>query len=450
MPGSSSLLREHARSIWDAAVAAARPQDLVRAACSDPSLPLLAEVRRARRILVVGAGKAGAAMSVGIEEALPDCLARIEGIVNVPALPEGTGVTPPPPRKVRLHVARPAGTNQPTAEGVTGARQILELVAHAGPEDVCLCLISGGGSALLPAPAEGLTLEDKQQVTRLLHACGATINEMNAVRKHLSAVKGGRLAQAFTGRALFSLIISDVIGDPLDVIASGPTAADPTTFADALAVLRKYHLEAKVPAAVLRHLERGAAGELPETLKVLPGNVHNYVIGNNARSLAAAGARAAELGYPVLNLGSFIEGETRQVAVALAGIVRSVRADGRPAPAPLCLLSGGETTVTLTEGHGLGGRNQEFVLAAALKLGAEGLRDVVVLSGGTDGEDGPTDAAGAVADAETWRRAGERGLDPATFLDRNDAYHFFEATGDLIRTGLTQTNVMDVRVILIA
>jgi hydroxypyruvate reductase/glycerate 2-kinase len=301
----------------------------------------------------------------------------------------------------------------------------------------------------LPAPVEGVSLEDKQQVTKLLHACGATINEMNCVRKHLSQCKGGRLAQAFHGRALLSLIISDVIGDPLDVIASGPTAADPTTFADAVGVLRHYQLIDRVPVAVWRHLEAGTAGRIPETLKALPANVHNYIIGNNARSLTAAQARAEELGYRVLNLGSFIEGETRHVATAMAGIVRSICSHRRPSAPPLCLLSGGETTVTLNEQHGLGGRNQEFVLAAAQKLGGEGLRNVVVLSGGTDGEDGPTDAAGAVADQETWRKAATLGLSAGEYLDRNDAYHFFEATGDLLKTGLTQTNVMDVRVILI-
>jgi hydroxypyruvate reductase/glycerate 2-kinase len=446
---SLDRLRTHARAVWDSAVAAVRPQLLVRAALTDRELPLGAALYRARRILVVGAGKAAAAMSAGVEETLADSLDRVEGIVNIPAPSPSATSSLPQPARIRLHVARPAGTNQPTSEGVAGARQILDLVSHAGPDDVCLCLISGGGSALLPAPAEGLTLEDKQAVTLLLHACGATINEMNCVRKHLSAVKGGRLAQAFTGRALFSLIISDVIGDPLDVIASGPTAADPTTFADALAVLHKYHLEARAPAAVRRHLERGAAGELPETLKALPANVHNCIIGNNARALAAAQARARELGYPVLNLGSFLEGETRHVAVALAGIVRSIRADRLPLAPPCCLLAGGETTVTLAKDHGQGGRNQEFVLAAAAKLGEEGLADTVILSGGTDGEDGPTDAAGAVADARTLRRAAERGLSPPAFLERNDAYHFFAATGDLLRTGLTQTNVMDVRVILV-
>ncbi len=453
-------LRTHARAIWQAAVDAARPQDLLRAALADPALPLHSAIASARRILVVGAGKAGAAMSAGVEEALAEHLDRALGLVNVPASPEDketrrqgdkeTEAAPPLSlSRIRLHAARPAGTNQPTAEGVAGTRRILDLVAGAGPDDIALCLISGGGSALLPAPADGLTLADKQQVTQLLHACGATINEMNAVRKHLSRSKGGRLAQAFSGRALFSLIISDVIGDPLDVIASGPTAADPTTFADALAVLAKYHLSARVPPAVLQHLEQGRAGQVPETLKALPAHVHNYVIGNNAKSLAAAQARAEALGYRVLNLGSYIEGETRHVATAFAGIVRSIRAQGQPLPPPVCLLSGGETTVTLVDNHGRGGRNQEFVLAAAVQLGPEGLGNVVVLSGGTDGEDGPTDAAGAVADAETLHQAASRGLAPAAFLARNDAYSFFAATGDLVQTGLTQTNVMDVRVILI-
>jgi glycerate 2-kinase len=313
-----------------------------------------------------------------------------------------------------------------------------------------VCLLSGGGSALLPAPAEGVALADKQQVTRLLHACGATINELNAVRKHLSRIKGGQLARGFAGRHLYSLIISDVIGDPLDVIASGPTAADPTTFADALGVLAKYELTARVPPAVREHLERGAAGRVAETLKQLPPNVTNAVIGNNASSLAAAQATAEALGYRVLNVGSNIEGETRQVALAFAGMVRGIREHRLPLPPPVCVLSGGETTVTLAENHGRGGRNQEFVLAILHKLAREGMRDVVTLSGGTDGEDGPTDAAGAVADADTLARAERRGLDPAEFLARNDSYSFFDATGDLLKTGLTQTNVMDVRVILIA
>jgi glycerate 2-kinase len=431
--------RQHARSIWQAAVEAARPEVLLGGALAG----LHSELSAAPRILVVGAGKAGAAMSAAVESALPDLLPRIEGIVNVPA------ELVRPLQSIRLHAARPAGTNQPTAEGVAGTRQILDLVSHAGPQDVAMCLISGGGSALMPAPVADVSLDDKQEVTRLLHACGATINEMNCVRKHLSAVKGGRLAQAFTGRALRSLIISDVIGDPLDVIASGPTAADPTTFADALALLDMYQLGRKVPLSVRLHLEKGAAGGTPETLKRLPGQVRNHVIGNNRLSLQAARVAAERLGYRVLNLGSFIEGETRQVAVALAGIVRSIRADGVPVSPPVCLVSGGETTVTLAAHHGRGGRNQEFVLAALHKLGSEGLRGTVILSGGTDGEDGPTDAAGAIADESTWHKAAGLNMKPATYLGRSDAYAFFEATGDLLKTGLTQTNVMDVRVLLV-
>jgi hydroxypyruvate reductase/glycerate 2-kinase len=442
--GSTSSLRQHARAIWDTAVAAANPEVLVRATLTDPAPPLRDALASAERILVVGAGKAGAAMAAGAEGALLGLLDRVTGVINVPA--EAVR----PLQAIRLHAARPGGTNLPTLEGVAGAEEMLDRLSHAGPNDVALCLLSGGGSALLPAPAEGVSLVGKHQVTRLLHACGATINEMNCVRKHLSAVKGGRLAQAFTGKALFSLIISDVVGDPLDVIASGPSAADPTTFAEACAVLEKYHLAPQVPVGVLEHLKEGVAGRIPETLKALPANVHNIILGNNARSLAAAAREAERFGYRVVNLGSFIEGETRHVAAVFADLVRGIRADSTPVAPPMCLLSGGETTVTLGDGHGLGGRNQEFVLAAALKLGADGLHDVAILSGGTDGEDGPTDAAGAVADDLTLRNAARLGLEPAAFLDRHDAYPFFAATGDLLRTGLTGTNVMDVRVMLLA
>jgi hydroxypyruvate reductase/glycerate 2-kinase len=382
-------------------------------------------------------------MSAGVEAALPDLLPRIEGIVNVPA------ELVRPLRAIRLHAARPAGSNQPTAEGVAGTRQILDLVSHAGPEDIALCVLSGGGSALMPAPVDGVSLEDKQKVTEQLHACGATINEMNCIRKHVSAVKGGRLAQAFTGLVLHSHIISDVIGDPLDVIASGPTAADPTTFANALSILDAYHLREKAPTAIWNHLERGAAGEFPETLKTLPGHIHNQIVANNQRSLEAAQAEAQRRGYRVVNLGSFIQGETKTVASSQAEIVRRTHADASASSFPVCLLSGGETTVTLAAGHGRGGRNQEFVLAVLVELGREGMRDTLVLSGGTDGEDGPTDAAGAMADETTWRKADMGNLQPTAFLAHNDAYSFFKAIGDLLRTGLTQTNVMDVRVILL-
>jgi hydroxypyruvate reductase/glycerate 2-kinase len=440
---SPSPDRDQARAIWQAAVAAARPYDLIRLALADPALGLRPLVQSAQRIIVVGAGKASGAMSAALEDTLGSDLGRLGGLVNVP----DTCVLPL--RRIQLHAARPAASNEPTAAGVAGARRILDLVGSAGPDDLVLCLLSGGGSALLPLPVSGVTLEDKQKVTGLLHACGATINEMNAVRKHLSGIKGGRLAEHFRGRALVGLIISDVIGDPLDVIASGPTAPDPTTFGDALAVFDKYQLSMRVPPAVLAYLRQGAAGRLPETPKTLPASVANHIIGNNVKSLAAARARAEEMGYRVLNLGSYIEGETQSVGVAMAGIVGDVREQGQPVAPPVCVLSGGETTVTLTPDHGLGGRNQEFVLAVTAKLGREGMENVVVLSGGTDGEDGPTDAAGAVADRDTLPKAAALGLGPAGFLARHDAYHFFEATGDLLKTGLTQTNVMDVRVIMV-
>jgi hydroxypyruvate reductase/glycerate 2-kinase len=386
---------------------------------------------------------------MAVEESLSDVLDRIEGLVNVPAAPDGDACGAAPLQKIRLHAARPAATNQPTAEGVSGAEQMMQLVSGASSEDVVLCLFSGGGSALLPLPVEGVTLADKQQVTKLLHACGATINEMNAVRKHLSRIKGGRLAQACQAQSLFSLIISDVIGDPLDVIASGPTAPDPTTFADALAVLDRYNLLNQVAPSVFQCLQRGQRGDVPESPKALPDTVHNVIIGNNQRALRAAQATAKQLGYRVLNLGSCLEGETREVGVVLAGLVRSIHQDGWPLVPPVCVLSGGETTVTLTKDHGRGGRNQELVLALAHKLGVTGMAGIAVLSGGTDGEDGPTDAAGAVADVETLQRAAQLGLNAADFLKRNDAYAFFERTGGLIKTGLTQTNVMDVRVLLV-
>lgn len=445
----TASLRDQARQIWLAAVAAVQPHTLIQTALADPALPLVQAVRQARRILVVGGGKAGIGMAQAVEEELADHLERIEGIVNVPGTPDKQPDYPPRLQKIVLHVGRPAAWNQPTEAGVEGVQRILSLVQQAGPEDVVLCLLSGGGSALLPAPVPGVTLADKQAVTKLLHQCGATINEMNTVRKHLSALKGGRLAQQFHGKALFSLIISDVIGDPLDVIASGPTAPDPTTFADAWQVLARYDLLEKVSPAVRRHLERGQRGEIADTPKALPGNIHNLILGNNSKALTAAQHKAEELGFRVLNLGSYLEGETRETALALAGILRSILHDARPVSAPVCVLCGGETTVTVTGDHGKGGRNQELILAMLHKLGAEIMPHLVLLSGGTDGEDGPTDAAGAMAHAGTLARARSQHWNISDYLIRHDAYHFFEQTGDLFQTGPTGTNVMDVQVFLV-
>ena len=289
---------DDAKAIWQAGVDAAKPHELVADALRNPTLAQTLD--NASRILVAGAGKAGASMAVAVESMLSDKLSKLEGLINVPDDP------PFETKKITLHGARPVGSNHPTQEGVAGSEQILSLLSNAGPDDVALCLISGGGSALLPAPVEGVSLEDKQEVTRLLHGCGATINEMNCVRKHLSRVKGGRLAQAFSGRSLVSLIISDVIGDPLDVIASGPTAADSSTFSDAWEVLERHAILDETPESIRRYLQNGIDGNQPETLKSIPETVTNLVLGNNQRSLHAAAAKAETVGHQLLSLGSLI------------------------------------------------------------------------------------------------------------------------------------------------
>lgn len=437
-----SPLRSDALAIWQAALEAVRPAPLVRDALRALPDDWQRDLQEASRILVVGAGKAGAPMVKGLAEGLGLLAERATGLVNVP---EGYDQVSD---RIRLHFARPAGHNHPTAAGVAGAEEMLALLESAGPKDVAICLLSGGGSALLPAPAQTITLEDKQAITRDLHRSGATIHEMNAVRKHLSRVKGGRLAEAFAGRRLLTLIISDVVGDPLDVIASGPTAEDPTTYADALAVLERYRLLAQAPASVVQHLQAGASGGIPETLKSRPSNVENRIIGNNGLALQHAERMARSLGYHVLNLGPMVEGESAQVAIALAGVVRSVLATGQPIPTPACILLGGETTVTLGNDPGKGGRNQEFALAAFLKL-RPWMDRIAILSGGTDGEDGPTDAAGGIVTAETLVALQHTELDPEQYLRDHNAYPFLEQTASLLQTGLTGTNVMDVRLILV-
>jgi hydroxypyruvate reductase/glycerate 2-kinase len=272
---------------------------------------------------------------------------------------------------------------------------------------------------------------------------------MNCVRKHLSRIKGGQLAQVFRGQRLLTLIISDVVGDPVDVIASGPTVPDPTTFAEACHILERYGLWEQVPASVRHHLEAGQRGEIPETPKSLPPSVQYRIIGNNRLALNSARHHAQLLGYPVLDCGAFIEGETRFVAQVFAGLIHSIFRDGQPMPPPVCLLLGGETTVTLGPTHGLGGRNQEFVLALCGYLDPQIIPHVTLLSGGTDGEDGPTDAAGAVAELVVWQQAAKLGLRWQDYLQQHNSYDFWKSTGGLLITGLTGTNVMDLRVLLI-
>jgi hydroxypyruvate reductase len=296
---------------------------------------------------------------------------------------------------------------------------------------------------------EGITLGEKQALTKALLACGADIREMNALRKHISRFKGGQLARAARPARVVTLVLSDIVGDPLDAIASGPTVPDPTTYADALGILDKYRIRGEIPATIRNRLEAGARGEFPETPKpddVLFARVSNLIVGSNIQALEAARSEARALGLTPMILSSSIEGETREIARMHAALAREVRTSGNPVKPPACLISGGETTVTL-RGTGKGGRNQEFVVAAALDIA--GLAETVILSAGTDGTDGPTDAAGAIADGETCARAHALGLQPRTALDGNDAYPFFEKLGDLILTGPTRTNVMDVRLVLV-
>lgn len=389
-------------------------------------------------VYIIGAGKASAEMARPLEELLGNRIRS--GMINVKY---GHG------RPLQRIEVNEAGHPVPDESGLRGAEKIKETLRRTGEKDLVVFLLSGGGSALLPSPAPRLTLGAKQRLTQLLLESGADIREINTVRKHVSAVKGGQLARLAFPSTLVSLILSDVIGDRLDSIASGPTVPDNTTFGDSLRILEKYALRNRIPDAILDHLEKGARGELEETPK--PGDpafarAQNLIIGSNLQALLAAEKKAESLGYNGLILSSSIEGETREIARMHAALAREIQASGHPVPRPACLISGGETTVTI-RGKGLGGRNQEFVLAAAIAL--DGLNDVAVLSGGTDGTDGPTDAAGAVADGATVGRARALGLEAAHFLRDNDSYHFFEPLGDLLTTGPTLTNVMDLRLILV-
>lgn len=336
----------------------------------------------------------------------------------------------------------------PDEAGEQAARAVEQLLGQLTAGDLLLVAISGGASALLPAPAAPVTLDAKKQTTALLLEVGANIHELNAVRKHLSYLKGGRLARLAHPATVLSLLLSDVVGDAIDVIGSGPTAPDESTFADALAVLQRFDLLGRVPVVVRSYLESGACDETSETVKApefASFNVHNFVIGSNRLALAAASEKATLLGYRTLILSSSIEGETRDVASVHAQILREVAVSGNPVARPACILSGGETTVTI-RGPGNGGRNQEFALATA--SGIAGIENVLVLSAGTDGTDGPTDAAGAIATGTTNERAGAQGLKIADYLASNNSYPFFESLGDLIRTGPTGTNVMDIHILL--
>jgi hydroxypyruvate reductase len=437
-------MRRDARRIFAAALAAADPEEAVRRAIRREGAVLRLDQKdynlgEYERLLVVGAGKAAAPMARALEGILGG---RIDdGMIVVK---DGHGL---PLKRIRLVEA---GHPLPDRRGVAATEELLGLAGSAGERDLLICLITGGGSALLVAPAEGIGLADKQSATRLLLGSGATIHEFNTVRKHLSRVKGGRLAQAAFPAEVLTLILSDVVGDDLDVIASGPTAADASTFADAIAILKRRRVWKDAPASVRGHLERGAAGEIPETPKPadpLFARVAHRLVASNLRSLRAAAAAAEEAGYRPLILTSALEGEAREAARGFAAIAKEIRSSAHPLAPPACILAGGETTVTL-KGTGRGGRSQEFALSGAIAL--EGLEGVVLLAAGTDGTDGTTEAAGALADGETAVRAAEHGIDLRDHLERNDAYNAFRPLGDLVVTGPTRTNVMDVYLILVA
>ena len=443
MDMSTAALRNDVRCIFDAALEAVDPAEAIRRHVVRKGNRLdvggiSCDLDRFDHVYVVGAGKAGSVMAGAMESILGDRLTG--GVVNVKY-----GHTTPLRRVELVEAGHPI----PDAAGVAGTKMIVGLLEQLDEEDLVFCLLSGGGSALLPLPADGVTLEEKQAVTGLLLQCGATINETNTVRKHISGIKGGQLARLASPARLVSLVLSDVIGDPLDIIASGPTVPDASTYSDCMSILKRYGLEDELTESVLSHLNAGVKGIEPETPG--PGDrvfdrTHTVLIANNRQALESARTEARKRGYNPLVLSSSIDGETREIARVYAAMAREIERHGDPVRSPACVISGGETTVTL-KGDGKGGRNQEFVLAAV--SGIEGLERTVVFSAGTDGTDGPTDAAGAVADGWTMARAAEKGLDADASLDNNDAYHFFEPLGDLVITGPTHTNVMDLRLLLI-
>ncbi len=446
MSGAASG-RELAEQVWRRGVAAVDSRRLVRDALEMTPAGLLVAGRTYRlgaasRVVVVGAGKAGAGMAEGVEDVLLRPLGnRLSGWVNVPADCVRSLTA------LHLHGARPAGVNEPRREGVEGSERILELAADLTPDDLCLVLMSGGGSALLPAPVEGLSLEDKIALTRLLSRAGATIHQLNSVRKQLSRIKGGGLARACRA-PIAGLIISDVAGDPLDIIASGPTVPDTGTPAEAIRILEDLIPDrSQVPPSVWAILEAKLGHERREP-ESYP-HVQNFVIGNNRTAVEAAEDFARGQARDVRVLGWDQGGIAREVGIDLAEEAVRIQSLMDPESRPIYLISGGEPVVRVasTGRPQKGGRNQELALAALVFLQQAGAKGITVLSGGTDGEDGPTDAAGAVVDDEVLARLRELGLDARAYLDDNNSYPFFDQTGGLLKTGPTHTNVTDLRVV---
>ncbi len=440
----TSDLRKIAKDIFNHALAAVEPRAAVRSFLQLEGSVLrcgsrILDISDYDKIIVTGAGKAGAPMAAAIEEIFGSRI--FQGIVAVK-----DGHILPLERIELIEAAHPV----PDRRGVEAARRIQRLVSeHASAQTLVINLVSGGASALLPSPAEGISLEDKQLVTRLLLQCGADISEINCVRKHLSLLKGGGLARLAAPSTIISLLISDVIGDDPAVIGSGPAYPDSTTWEDALSILKKYRLADKAPAAVIKRIEAGVNGLIKDTPKDNDPVFHHVtscIIASNRIAISAAAERARTLGFAPLVLSAAIHGETAEAAIFHASIAREINESGNPLPRPCCIISGGETTVTIEGEHGLGGRNQEFALAAAREISR--IPDCLIMSAGTDGTDGPTDAAGASVTGSTVDNALKIGLDPKKYLDHHDSYSFFKKTGELIITGPTMTNVMDIHLVL--
>jgi hydroxypyruvate reductase len=435
-----------AQQLQQAALAAVDPAEAVYKFVSRVGDQILVadrsyNLREVDRVFLIGAGKAAVPMADAVSEVLRD---RLGGGVIITKYRH---VDRPLPDPIRVHEA---GHPVPDQNSADATRDLAALLGTATPRDLIFCVISGGGSALLTLPAEDITLADLQTTTQLLLRAGATIHEINTLRKHLDTVKGGGLARLANGAPIVTLILSDVIGDDLPVIASGPTVPDPSTFAEAWQIVERFDLADQLPAAVRTRLSRGAAGGIADTPK--PGDplfakVQTVIIGSNAQAAQAAETMARQLKLNTLLLTTQVQGEAREVAKVAAAIAREIAGYNRPVAKPACVILGGETTVTL-KGHGLGGRNQEIALAAAIAL--DGLPHTLIAALGTDGTDGPTDAAGAIATGETIGRARAIGLDAQAHLAGNDAYHFFQPLGDLIITGPTGTNVNDLLFILAA
>ncbi|MCC6545164.1 MAG: glycerate kinase [Nitrospirae bacterium] len=436
-------------SIFDAALKSVESYDSVRKSISLRNEEIIIngqvayKINDFNKLVVVGAGKATAPMAQAVEDIFGE---RIDnGIIIVKY-----GHTRPLKKIIQIEASHPL----PDASGLAGTNSIMEMLHNADAKTLVICLLSGGASSLLVSPVGDITLDDKKYVTDLLLKAGATINELNVLRKHISGVKGGRLAEMAYPASVVTLVLSDVIGDRLDVIASGPTVPDSSTFRDAMDVIGKYKLEDKVPDSVLRYIGKGLQGEIEETPMqdgVLFGNVRNVIVGSIKQALAAAAEKAESLGHKAEIIATDIQGDVSQVAGYLAEKAIEAKKPLKNGSEPVCLLSGGETTVAV-KGKGLGGRNQELALAFAMAI--EGEKGITMLSAGTDGTDGPTDAAGAIVDGETFSLACKYGIDPITYLGNNDSYNFFKNLDSLtgmhhhMITGPTWTNVMDMQIML--